>query len=81
MPTATLPTKGQLTVPKKIRELLRLDAGDLVDFVVSADGTVQMRAGSFDVLELRGLLKKPGRKAVSLEEMDEAIARGRARRP
>jgi AbrB family looped-hinge helix DNA binding protein len=81
MPTATLTTKGQLTVPKKIRELLRLDAGDLVDFVVSADGTVQMRAGSFDVLELRGLLKKPGRKAVSLEEMDEAIARGRARRP
>jgi antitoxin PrlF len=81
MPTATLTTKGQLTIPKKIRELLRLDAGDLVDFVVSADGTVQMRAGSFDVLELRGLLKKPGRRAVSLEEMDEAIARGRARRP
>ena len=81
MPTATLTTKGQLTIPKRIRELLRLDAGDLVDFVVSADGTVQMRAASFDVRELRGMLKKPGRKAVTLEEMDEAIAKARVQRP
>jgi antitoxin PrlF len=81
MPTATLTTKGQLTLPKRVRELLRLDAGDLVEFIISPDGTVQVRAGSFDVRELRGMLKKPGRKAVSLEEMDEAIARGRAHRP
>lgn len=81
MPAATLTSKGQLTLPKRIRELLKLDTGDIVEFVVSADGTVQVRAGSFDVRELRGMLKRPGRKAVSLAEMDAAIARGRRPHP
>lgn len=81
MPAATLTSKGQLTVPKRIRELLKLQTGDTVEFVVSEDGTVQVRAGSYDVRDLRGLLKRPGRKAVSLEEMDEAIAGARRRHP
>lgn len=80
MPVATLTSKGQLTLPKPIRELLKLNPGDAVDFVVAADGTVQVRAGRFDVRDLRGLLKKPGRKAITVEEMDEALrgARGRS---
>ena len=81
MPAATLTSKGQLTVPKRIRELLKLQTGDTVEFVVSEDGTVQVRAGSYDVRDLRGLLKRPGRKAVSVEEMDEAIAGARRRHP
>ena len=81
MPTATLTSKGQLTLPKPIRELLRLDTGDAVDFVVAADGTVQVRAGRFDVRDLKGLLRKPGRKPVSLEAMDDALRAVRGRRP
>jgi hypothetical protein len=35
-----------------------------------------LRAGDVDVSELRGLLCRPGRKPVTLEEMEQAIARG-----
>ena len=80
MPTATVTSKGQITVPKRIRELLRLDAGDTVEFVVAADGTVQVRAGRFDVSDLRGLLRRPGRKPVSLDAMDDAIRAAWGRR-
>lgn len=81
MPAATLTSKGQLTLPKRIRELLKLETGDTVEFVVNEDGSVQVRAGSYDVRDLRGLLKRPGRKAVSLEDMDAAIAGARRRHP
>lgn len=81
MPAATLTSKGQLTLPKKVRELLRVQAGDSVDFVISTDGEIRLRAGALDVRELRGMLHKPGRKPVTLEQMDEAIARARGRHP
>ena len=81
MPAATLTSKGQITLPKAIRDLLRLDTGDTVDFVVGDNGEVQVRAGRYDVRDLRGLLRKPGRKPVSLAAMDEAIRQGRPLRP
>ncbi|MGH9316593.1 MAG: AbrB/MazE/SpoVT family DNA-binding domain-containing protein [Thermoanaerobaculia bacterium] len=80
MPTATLTSKGQLTLPKKVREALGLKPGDQVDFVLDAAGDVRLRPGAYDVRELRGLLRRAGRRAVSLEDMERAIARkGRAR--
>lgn len=75
MPTATVTSKGQVTLPRKIREALKIRPGDRIDFVLGADGEVRVRAGEVDVAELRGLLKRPGRKAVSLRAMEEAIAR------
>ena len=80
MPTATLTSKGQLTLPKPIRLLLRLNTGDAVDFIVSDAGDVRVQAGHVDVQALRGLLRGPGRKAVSLDEMDDAIRGARVRR-
>ena len=81
MPTATLTSKGQLTLPKAIRDRLHIDAGDTVDFVIDANGDVHVRAGRFDARDLRGLLRKPGRKPVSLEAMDDSIRAAHARRP
>ena len=43
MPSATVTSKGQLTLPKAIRDLLRLGAGDRVDFIVKDNGTVVLR--------------------------------------
>jgi len=80
MPTATLTSKGQLTLPKKVREALGLKPGDQVDFVLDAAGEVRLRPGAYDVRELRGLLHRAGRPAVSVEEMEESIARRGRRR-
>ena len=75
MPTATVTSKGQVTLPKQVRETLKVKPGDQIDFVLDADGEVRVRAGRFDVRDLKGLLHRPGRRSVSLEAMNEAIAR------
>ena len=75
MATTTLTRKGQLTLPKPIREFLRVKAGDPVDFVIEDDGRVVVRPATVDVRELKGMLHRPGRAPVSVEDMDAAIAR------
>ena len=77
MPRATLTSKGQITLPKSIRDRLRLDAGDQVDFIVQDDGTVVLRPATLDVRELKGLLHRKGLKPLSVEAMN-AIVRRRA---
>jgi antitoxin PrlF len=80
MKTSTLTSKGQVTIPKEIRDFLKVKSGDLIDFIVDRQGTVVVRAGTMHVGELQGLLKEPGRKPVSLEAMDQAILRQHGRR-
>lgn len=77
MPTATLTTKGQITLPKPIRDRLRLQTGDTVDFVVDDAGEIRVRAGHVDIQSLRGSLHQRGRRAVSVEAMDDAIRSAR----
>jgi AbrB family looped-hinge helix DNA binding protein len=79
MAVATLTSKGQTTIPKEIRDLLGLAPGDKLDFVVESDGRVVLRAATLDIRQLRGMLRKKGRKAVPLEQMDRAIAAGAMR--
>jgi AbrB family looped-hinge helix DNA binding protein len=75
MPTATLTSKGQITLPKAIRDRLRLGTGDRVDFIVKDDGTVVLRPATVDVRELKGLLHRKGRAALSVEAMNAVIRR------
>ena len=75
MPSATVTSKGQLTLPKAIRDLLRLGAGDRVDFIVKDDGTVVLRPATVDVRELKGLLHRKGLTPLSVEEMNAIIRR------
>jgi antitoxin PrlF len=79
MPIATLTSKGQITLPRQIRDALKLRTGDRVEFVLGDEG-IQVRAATSDVRELKGLLRRPGRTPVSLEGMDDAIARRGVRR-
>ena len=81
MPTAKVTSKGQVTIPRKIRELLRLKPGDQLEFIMDAEGKVTVRAGTLDVRDLKGLLHRPGRRAVSLEKMDAAILRRHKKSP
>jgi antitoxin PrlF len=73
MPSATLTSKGQITVPKSIREHLHVAEGDQVDFAIAASGDVVMHRITGSVSALAGLLRRPQRKTVSLEVMDNAI--------
>lgn len=80
MAAATLTSKGQTTIPKEIRDFLGISPGDKLDFVVESDGRVILRPATLDVRRLRGMLKRSGRKADTLEEMDKAVAASVARR-
>lgn len=73
MTESTITTKGQCVVPKKIREYMNLNPGDKIDFVIREDGEVFIRPVVLDARELKGLMKKPGRKPVSLRQMDEVV--------
>jgi antitoxin PrlF len=76
--SATLTSKGQTTIPKAIRDHLKLRPGDRIEFVIDEDGRVVLLPLSFDAADLAGILPPPKR-AVSLEEMDAAIRRRGAR--
>jgi antitoxin PrlF len=78
MPIATVTSKGQVTIPKVVRDLMHIDAGDQIDFVVTERGDVLVRSVSLDVRALRGMLKRPRRKSVSVEQMNAAILRHHA---
>ena len=74
MPAATVTSKGQITIPKAIRELLGVRPGDRVVFVRRPAGEVVVEAETVDVRSLRGMLGHDG-PTVTVEEMNEAIAK------
>lgn len=69
---ATLTSKGQLTVPKPIRDRLHLKAGDKVEFVLDEGGRLEVIPVTASVTLLKGMVPPPA-KTVSLEDMDAAI--------
>ena len=74
MATATLTSKGQITIPAEVRAVLGVDTGDRVEFVALAPGRYEFIAATRSVTALKGMFGKP-RKAVSIEVMNAAIAR------
>ncbi len=80
MPTATLTSKGQITIPVEVRKDLQVDTGDRVEFVQIAPGRYEFVAATSEVTALKGMFG-PVKKSVSIESMNAAIAkRGAAAR-
>lgn len=77
MSSATLTSKGQLTLPKTVRDDLGLKEGDKVEFE-KIDGRYVLRPRNRSAMELAGILHRPGMKAMTIEEMDEALAKALA---
>lgn len=73
MATASLTSKGQITIPIHVREDLGLKAHDRIEFVKMEDGKYLIQAKRGSIMNLRGMFKWAG-KPVSVEEMNEAIA-------
>ena len=80
MPTATVTSKGQITIPKEIRDKLDLRTGTRVEFVADTFGNVRIQPCTRDIRSLRALLKAPRKKPVSLNEMENAVRAGAAER-
>jgi len=68
-------SKGQLTLPKEIREHLGVHRGDRVEFRKDHSGRVWVEPSTQDLTALRGLFGPVDRPRTQ-EELDEAIRRG-----
>jgi AbrB family looped-hinge helix DNA binding protein len=74
MSSATITSKGQVTIPIDVRQSLRLEAGDRVEFVEVEPGRFEIVPSTRSVKELKGMFGKTA-KVVSVEEMNRAIAK------
>lgn len=74
MATATVTSKGQVTIPASIRKKLRLHPGSKIDFIENQAGETVIRAKTGSIRELYGFIQYDG-PPVSIEEMNEAIGR------
>lgn len=79
MALSTVTSKGQTTIPKRVRDRLGLKPGDRLEFVVQEDGTALLVPATLHVADLVGCLPPPKR-AATIEDMDRAIRRRAARR-
>ena len=78
MSVATVTSKGQITIPKDIREKLNLHSGDKIHFLTDDEGRVSIAPATRSITALKGIVPKPD-KPVTLEEMNETVkTRGRA---
>ena len=74
MATATLTSKGQITMPQEVRQRLGLQTGDRVSFVADEAGGYQVVALRKDVKTLRGRFAGRAKRPVSLSDMAAAVA-------
>ncbi len=70
---ATVTDKGQVTVPKNIRDQLHIATGSKLDFEIEEDGSLRVRVLARGSENLFGLVHRPGIKSLSVEAMDEGI--------
>ena len=78
MTTATLTSKGQITIPSDVRQRMGIESGDRIEFV-EIEGGYAIKPAIDDIRSLKGLLRKPAQ-PVSIEDMNVAIrARGAGR--
>jgi antitoxin PrlF len=72
MPTATITSKGQITIPQQVRRDMGVAAGDRIDFVRMEDGNYAVIPASHSIRSLKGIIPRC-EKPVSLEDMQAAI--------
>ncbi len=74
MSTATITSKGQLTIPKKVRESMHVGSGDRIEFIKIDNEHYEIFALSKDIQKLKGIVKSKNKTSVSIDDMNIAIA-------
>ena len=73
MPQSTVTSKGQTTIPGKIRKALQIKPGDKLEYVVEGDHvTVRVHLGT---RSLKGVLASKKGKGMSFAQIREAAAK------
>jgi AbrB family looped-hinge helix DNA binding protein len=75
MSVATVTSKGQITIPVDIRQLLHLKPGDKIDFQVDEGGIAKLFPISRRVADVFGILEVKGQEAIPTSEIDERLAK------
>ena len=76
MSLSTLTSKGQITIPKNLRDLLSIGTGDKLEFIINDQGELVIKPITKKAIDVFGKLSKYKKdKPVSIEEMNEAIAK------
>ncbi len=75
MSSATVTSKGQITIPVDVRSTLGLRPGSRLTFVATSSGVFEIHVQAASVQDLKGVVPRP-LGPVTLEDMDEAIAAG-----
>ena len=73
MTSATVTSKGQITIPANVRQALQVESGDRVEFVEVDPGRFEVIAATRSAMELKGMFGKP-KKRVSIADMNKVIA-------
>jgi AbrB family looped-hinge helix DNA binding protein len=77
MPTATMTSKGQITIPIELRKTMGLGSGDKIDFYEVEAGQFRMVPRTASIRDLKGCIPKLDH-IVTIEEMNQAIRDGAA---
>lgn len=80
MSSATVTSKGQITIPIDVRSTLGLQPGSRINFVLAESGVFEIRVHAASLRELKGAISPPT-VPVSLDDMDDAVADGAAGLP
>jgi AbrB family looped-hinge helix DNA binding protein len=73
MTQATITSKGQVTIPKIIRDILNLHSGDKIDFIVKENGETILKPISQKVDDVFGILSKKNNKPIKVDEMNDIL--------
>jgi antitoxin PrlF len=73
MPISTLTSKGQITLPRQIRQQLKLQSGDKLNFQVETNGVVTLSPINKKVSDVFGILEHRGEKPVAVGDMDRKV--------
>lgn len=80
MAESSISSKGQITIPKPVRDHLNLHPGSAVEFVITPGGEVVIRKRYDSARPLRGLLGHLAKaQPLTTEQLDEALDREVAR--
>lgn len=77
MPTATITSKGQITIPVEVRKALKLKAGDKIDFYQDESGKYAFQPKTGSISDMKGILQKMGYPSLgyapTIEQMDQDV--------